>query len=190
MFVSNKKEKYNKNYGKRILFSDIKCIILRPIFIKMNKMNLLFVIFLVFATFALSTPIRCQDPLSGVKSCQGNYPNEITTFITTPDPLVAGQEASVRIAGKATVTIEKGALYKVTGSYNNQQIFQREIDFCEAIVAPGGFNCPVTGDFDFTTKYTEETSPNDPKNTLIDYDVKIISKFFFIMLQVDFVSLC
>jgi hypothetical protein len=125
-------------------------------------------------TFVSSTPIRRQDALNGFKQCQGDFPNEITVFKFTPNPLVAGQEATGNIAGKATVTmIENGALYKITGF---KQAFQREISFCEAIVAPSGHSCPVKDNFDFTTKFIEEKNPDEPKNTVTEYDIKIMSE--------------
>ncbi|PKC11269.1 hypothetical protein RhiirA5_413296 [Rhizophagus irregularis] len=80
-----------------------------------------------------STPIRRQDALSGFKSCKDNFPN---------------CEATIHIAGKATVIIENGALYKITGFDENIQIFHHEISFCEAIVTLSGFSCPVKENFD------------------------------------------
>jgi hypothetical protein len=139
-------------------------------------MNILLVIFLVFMTFVSSTPIRRQDALSGFKQCQGNFPNEITVFNFTPNPLVAGQESTGRIAGKTIEPIENGALYKITGFYENQQVIHHEIGFCEMFVTPSGSNCPVKDNFDFTAKSMEATSPAIPKNTLVEYDVKITSE--------------
>ncbi|CAB4444089.1 unnamed protein product [Rhizophagus irregularis] len=55
------------------------------------------------------------------KTCLGNFPNEITIFSFTPNPLVWGQESTGRIAGKATIPIENGALYKITGFYEKKQ---------------------------------------------------------------------
>ncbi|CAB5383936.1 unnamed protein product [Rhizophagus irregularis] len=79
-----------------------------------------------------STPIRRQDALSGFKSCKDNFPN---------------CEATIHIAGKATVIIENGALYKITGFDENIQIFHHEISFL--------------------------SSPNDPKNTVKEYLIRI-----------------
>ncbi|RGB27766.1 hypothetical protein C1646_376485 [Rhizophagus diaphanus] len=128
-------------------------------------MNILFGVFLIFVTFVSSTPIRRQDALSGFKPCQGNFPNEITLFIFTPNPLVGGQEFTVRIAGKVTVTIESGALYKLT--VNKQGI--HETSFCKEFVIPSGFTCPVNDNFDFTAK------PHTiSKDTKVEYDIKIM----------------
>ncbi|PKY48717.1 hypothetical protein RhiirA4_445497 [Rhizophagus irregularis] len=118
-------------------------------------MNNLFVIFLIFVTLASSTPIRRQDTLSGFKPCKG-------------------QETTVHIAGKATVPIENGALFKVMGFYENKQIFHHDINFCEAIVEPSGFKCPVKDNFDFTTKFSPDSDSSDPKNTIEENDIKII----------------
>ncbi|CAB4488628.1 hypothetical protein RhiirA5_497831 [Rhizophagus irregularis] len=137
-------------------------------------MNNLFVIFLIFVTLASSTPIRRQDTLSGFKPCKGNFPNEFTTYIYTPNPIIIGQETTVHIAGKATVTIENGALFKVIGFYENKQIFHYDINFCEAIVEPSGFKCPVKDNFDFTTKFSPDSDSSDPKNTIEENDIKII----------------
>ncbi|RGB27181.1 hypothetical protein C1646_769464 [Rhizophagus diaphanus] len=137
-------------------------------------MNKLFIIFLIFVTFASSTPIRRQDTLSGFKPCKGNFPNEITTYNYTPNPIIVGQENTVHITGIATVTIENGALYKITGFYENIQIFHHEIGFCEAIVEPSGFKCPVKDNFDFTTKFPIDNDSNDPKNTIEEYGIRII----------------
>jgi hypothetical protein len=141
-------------------------------------MNILLVIFLVFATLVSSTPIRRQDALSGFKQCKGNdFPNEITTYTYNPNPMIIGQEITVRIAGKATVTIENGALYKIMGYYENKQLFHDEISFCENIVELSGFKCPVKDNFEFTTKFPLRAKPNDPKNTVEEYGIKMLGKF-------------
>src|SRR6266496_5905117 len=137
-------------------------------------MNILFVIILVFATFASS-----QDALSGFKQCKhGDFPNKITLFTYTPNPVVAGQEVTVRMAGKAAVTIENGATFQNTGFYQNKQIFQHNDDFCKEFVIPSGFTCPVNGDFDFTVKFPVDTSPDDPKNTVLEFGIRTLCEFF------------
>ncbi|PKC71766.1 hypothetical protein RhiirA1_412748, partial [Rhizophagus irregularis] len=126
--------------------------------------SILFIVFLILVTFVSSTPIRRQDALSGFKPCQGDFPNEITSFSFTPNPLVGGQEFTVRIGGKATVTIESSTLYRLT--VNKQVIY--ETSFCKEFVIPSGFTCPVNDNFDFTAK------PHPiSKDTLAEYDVKI-----------------
>ncbi|GBB87540.1 hypothetical protein RclHR1_00140044 [Rhizophagus clarus] len=134
-------------------------------------MNISLIIILVFVTFVSSTPIKRQDAL---KQCKGNFPNEITTYTYTPNPIVIGQETTFHIAGKATVAIENGALYKIMGFYGKKQIYHYDVDFCEAIVAPSGFTCPVKGNFDFTPHYTIKPEPNDPKNTIEENVIKIL----------------
>ncbi|RGB27182.1 hypothetical protein C1646_674215 [Rhizophagus diaphanus] len=116
-------------------------------------------------------PINRQDALNGIKSCEGIFPNEITSYNiqlswVISNPLVGGQESTGRIVGKATISIENGALYKITGFYEKKQVIHHEIGFCEMFVTLSGFTCPVKDDFDFTAKSMEATSPLIPKNTL------------------------
>ncbi|GBB89297.1 hypothetical protein RclHR1_00160013 [Rhizophagus clarus] len=59
----------------------------------------------------------------------------------TPIPLVMGQNTTVHITGKVPVIIENGALYKITGFYENKQVFHHKVGFCEAIVTPSGYTC-------------------------------------------------
>uniref|UniRef100_U9UQD7 Phosphatidylglycerol/phosphatidylinositol transfer protein n=1 Tax=Rhizophagus irregularis (strain DAOM 181602 / DAOM 197198 / MUCL 43194) TaxID=747089 RepID=U9UQD7_RHIID len=139
-------------------------------------MNILLFIFLFFATFSSSsTLIRRQDALSGFKPCigGGTFPNEITTYTFTPNPLVAGQTATGRIAGKATVPIENGALYNITTFHENQIFLQHIIDFCQMFVIPNGSTCPINGDYDFTINFPVEPSTN-VVNTSIEYDARTL----------------
>ncbi|CAB5377391.1 unnamed protein product [Rhizophagus irregularis] len=114
-------------------------------------MNILIAIFfLIFATFTSSTLIRRQDALNGFKECQGNFPNKITSHEFTPNPIVAGQVVTVHMKGIATVPIEK-------------------------VVIPSGFTCPVKGDFNFVNTFPADTSPNDPKNSVLEFFVRILT---------------
>lgn len=74
-------------------------------------MNILLAILLIFLTFTSSTLIRRQDAFNGFKECQGNFPNKITSYEFTPNPIVTGQVVTVHMRGIATVPIEKEALY-------------------------------------------------------------------------------
>ncbi|GBB87083.1 hypothetical protein RclHR1_13550001 [Rhizophagus clarus] len=134
-------------------------------------MNTLLFIILLFATFSSSSLIKRQDALSGFKPCNGNFPDEITIYSYSPNPLVEGQMATSRIAGKATVPIENGALYNLTGFYENQQAFQHVFDFCKIYVVPNSLTCPINGDYDFTINFPMDSTTNDPVNTSVEYDI-------------------
>ncbi|GBB91212.1 hypothetical protein RclHR1_01840009 [Rhizophagus clarus] len=137
-------------------------------------MNILLFIILYFATFSSSTLIRRQDALTGFKPCSGNFPNAITTYSNSPNPLIEGQIATGRIAGKATVPIVNGALYNLTAFYEKQQTFQHIFDFCGIFVIPHGLTCPINGDYDFTINFPVETTVNDPINTSVTYDMTVL----------------
>jgi hypothetical protein len=142
------------------------------------KMNMiLLAILLIFATFTSSTLIRRQD---GFKPCQGNFPNTITSYVFTPNPIVAGQVVTLHMAGKATIPIEKGASFQNTMYYNNEQVLQHNDDFCKEVVVPSGFTCPVEGDFAFTNSFPTDTTPNDPKNTVLEFFVRTLGEFLII----------
>ncbi|CAB4488627.1 hypothetical protein RhiirA5_497830 [Rhizophagus irregularis] len=139
-------------------------------------MNILIaILFLIFATFTSSTLIRRQDALNGFKECQGNFPNKITSHEFTPNPIVAGQVVTVHMKGIATVPIEKGSIYQNTVFYNNEQVLQHNDDFCKEVVIPSGFTCPVKGDFNFVNTFPADTSPNDPKNSVLEFFVRILT---------------
>jgi hypothetical protein len=141
----------------------------------MNTLLHLLAILLILAISISSTPIRRQD-LSNFKPCQGDFPNKITLYEFNPNPIVAGQVVTVHMGGKATVPIEKGALFQNTVFYNNEQAWQHNDDFCEEIVTPGGFTCPVEGDFNFINQFPTDTDPN-VKNTVLNFFVRMLSKF-------------
>ncbi|RGB36476.1 hypothetical protein C1646_758030 [Rhizophagus diaphanus] len=137
-------------------------------------MNILLFIFLFFTTFSSSsTLISRQEALGGFKPCVGTFPNEITTYGLTPNPIIIGQMGTVHIAGKATVPIENGALYNTTLFHENQVIHQHGHEFCQMFVIPNGSTCPINGDYDFTINFPTESSTNDPVNISVESDARI-----------------
>jgi hypothetical protein len=137
-------------------------------------MNISLVILLIFATFTSSTLIERQESL---KSCEGTFPNEITSYSFNPYPIVVGQLVTVHMTGKIAVPIEKEASLKHSIYYNNELRLEHEEDFCKFVVIPSGFTCPVTNDFDFTITIPARTTPNDPKNTVLEFFTRTLSKF-------------
>src|SRR5690349_1379590 len=122
-------------------------------------------IFLMLASFATSIAIKRDDPLSGFKQCDGDFPNPITLYNYSPNPVVVGQMITVRIGGEVTKTIEKGALVKVTGYQDKKELFTYEQDYCKMFVEPSGFKCPVgKGHFEHTASFPAERDPSDPKH--------------------------
>ncbi|CAB4488297.1 hypothetical protein RhiirA5_383471 [Rhizophagus irregularis] len=133
-------------------------------------MNILLFIFLFFTTFSSSTYIRRQgDALS---PCVGTFPNEITTYTFTPNPIIIGQTATIHITGKATVPIENGALFNITLFHENQVFHQHSFEFCQMFVIPNGSTCPINGDYDFTINFPAESSTDDPVNTTVESDIR------------------
>ena len=136
-------------------------------------------IFLMFVTFVTSIPLlseRHNDPLSGFKECDGYFPDKITLFSFSPDPVVVGQPINIRMAGDIPEPIEEGSTLTVTGFLNNEQAFNDVTDFCQYFVEPN-FKCPLKDHFDITTSYPTMTDPSDPKNTTLDFIVQISGKY-------------
>ncbi|GBC00343.1 hypothetical protein RclHR1_03820008 [Rhizophagus clarus] len=140
---------------------------------------IIFILFYATFTFGTSSPIsiiRRQDPLSGFKPCNNgiNFPNEITLYTYTPNPIVVGQAVTVRMAGKANVPIVKGALIKYNVFYNNKQLLEHSNDFCDEVVTPAGFTCPVEGDFDFTNNFPMDApNANNGPNTIMELFIRM-----------------
>ena len=137
---------------------------------------ILLTIFLMFASFVLSVPYPSEynDPLSGFEECKGDYPDIITLYKYSPNPVVVGQPVTIHIAGYAPVPIKEGSLIKVT-RHNDEQTFHEEIDFCKDFVEQSS-KCPIKGHFNLTAIHPTMTSPSDPKNTVVNYRVKISGK--------------
>ena len=131
----------------------------------------------MFATFVVSIPFPSErnDPLSGFEECEGDYPDTITLFSFCPDPVVIGQPATFHIAGDAPVPIKEGSLLKLTGYLHNKQAFSEVHDFCKDFVDQNS-KCPLKGHFDFVTTHPTMANPSDPKNTVVDFQVKISGK--------------
>jgi hypothetical protein len=145
----------------------------------MNRIIFMLNIFLVFALFIISVqsiPARRQDPLSGYVPCIGKYPNTITSYSYSPQPIIPDQNMTVHIAGKATVPVEPGALYTDTIFLGKNQTYSYDHDYCELIVEQNGLTCPVAaGDFDYTATWFVASAPSDPKNVDVEYGFKISS---------------
>ena len=144
----------------------------------MNRFIISLTIFLFFASFAKPIPFdleRREDALTGFKQCDnGDFPNVVTSFDYSPNPVVAGQMVNVHIAGKASKVVEKGALMVITGHYENQLDFLHVLDYCKLFVESSGSNCPVeTGDFDFKASWPVEEHPGVPKNTTNEFKLQI-----------------
>ncbi|CAI2165231.1 4307_t:CDS:1 [Funneliformis geosporum] len=116
------------------------------------------------------------DSLADFKLCKGNnYPITLTSMSISPNPLVAGQNITVRMVGKTTVVIEKGALMRIY--HDPKGKFEHEADFCKLFVEPSGSMCPVEkGNLDFTATWLIEQDPSGPKNIITSLYTKSTSK--------------
>ena len=143
----------------------------------MNRFIILITIFFVLASFATSTPLRRHDdPLSGFKQCSGYFPNYITKFDYTPDPVLVDHNITVCIGGKATEVIESGAEIVFTWFLDDKEVFRTVFDFCDYFVEQSGYSCPVEkGHFEFSSTWFEPSTPEDPKDTVVDYKIKVES---------------
>ncbi|GBB87542.1 hypothetical protein RclHR1_00140046 [Rhizophagus clarus] len=129
---------------------------------------------LIFATFASSSPIRRQDALSGFKQCEGDFPNKITTYNYTPNPVVVGQVLTLHLGGQAVIPYQAGSVIQNTMFYQGKQVLQHNDDFCKVFVIPSGFTCPVKGNFDLYNQFPVDSNPDDPKNAVKDFFVRTI----------------
>ena len=143
----------------------------------MNRSIILLTIFLMLTSFVTSIPFPSErnDPLSGFKECEGDFPDTITAFSFKPDPVDVGEPLTVRIASDAYVPMKNGSLITVTGYLNNEQAFNEVTDFCQYFVEQSS-ECPVEGHFDITATQPTMPSPSDPKDTVLDYLVQISGK--------------
>src|SRR4051794_39460071 len=143
----------------------------------MNRFIISLSIFLIFASFAKSIPFALEkrdDALSGFKQCNGDFPNVITSFGYSPDPIIAGQMVNAHIAGEATAVVEKGASITLSGYYENVLDFMFIFDYCELFVEQSGFHCPKEkGDFDFKASWPVVEYPDVPKNSVFEYELQI-----------------
>ena len=103
---------------------------------------ILFTIFIFFTSFVKSIPSALQkreDPLSGFKQCKGKFPNVITAYDYSPDPIVYTKPVKVLIAGNAAVGVEQGALMTATGYYKDRIAYLYGIDYCKVFVKQSGY---------------------------------------------------
>jgi hypothetical protein len=145
----------------------------------MNRKIVMLNIFLVFILYKMSDIsilTKRKDPLSGYVPCIGKYPNTITSFSYSPYPVIPGQNLTIRIAGKATVPVEPGALYTDTVFLANNQTYSSNHDYCKLVVEQNGLACPVAaGDFDYTATWFVANKPTDPKDVDVEFGLKISS---------------
>src|SRR5581483_1391680 len=112
----------------------------------------------------------------GFKVCQGdNFPDVITAFDFSPNPLEVGQPLNIHIAGEAPVPIVEGSLLYVDGFLKGQKAFNETVDFCQFFVAQNS-KCPLKDNFDITATYPTQVEPGDPKNTTVDFFVRLSCK--------------
>src|SRR5581483_10594392 len=115
-----------------------------------------FFTFLMFTSFVTSIPFLSKhedDPLSGFKECkEDNFPDTITAYDYSPNPIEVGQPITVHIAGEATEPIVEGSELLIDGFLDNEKAFNETADFCQVFVAPTS-KCPVKDHFDITTSY-------------------------------------
>jgi hypothetical protein len=161
------------------------------------RVIILLSIFLMFVSFTASIAIKRNDPLTGFKQCDGDFPNPITLYSYSPNPVVVGQMITVRIGGEVTKPIEKGALVKVTIYQDKKELYTYERDYCKMFVEPSGSKCPVgKGHFEHTASFLADRDPSDPKHVEMEFGFKIIRTFIFFLLLFSFffktilISLC
>ena len=149
----------------------------------MNRIIVILSIFLVFASLTTSVRsknplkhLKRQDSLSGYKQCDGDYPNIITLYNYKPVPIIPYQNITVHMAGKATETVEPGALMTVTGYLHDKQLFSYDEDYCKLFIEQNGLTCPVEkGDFDYTATWFVNGAPSDPISMDVEYGFKVSS---------------
>ncbi|KAF0441153.1 phosphatidylglycerol / phosphatidylinositol transfer protein [Gigaspora margarita] len=129
----------------------------------MNKFFAI-IIFLTLVTFTTSFP------LSGFTQCTGTFPNEVTSFSFSPNPIIAGQNVTYTISVDNTVTVQHGATFNITTYKQQQVIFNVVSDYCKNLIE-GGYECPLEpGNYTFVFSDYMMTTPYDPKNTTIEFD--------------------
>ncbi|KAF0548955.1 phosphatidylglycerol/phosphatidylinositol transfer protein [Gigaspora margarita] len=135
-----------------------------------------FIIFLTLITFTISFPYSNfrRDSLSGYTQCSGSFPNEVTYFSFSPNPVVVGQKVTYYVTEVNTATIQQGATLNVTGSYQQHVVFNEVTDFCKEWIEVNGYKCPLEpGTYNLVVSELIHPGPNDPKNATIEYDLRV-----------------
>ncbi|CAG8845214.1 40788_t:CDS:1, partial [Gigaspora margarita] len=102
--------------------------------------------------------------------CTGTFPNEVTSFSFSPNPIIAGQNVTYTISVDNTATVQHGATFNITTYKQQQVMFNVVSDYCKNLIE-GGYECPLEpGNYTFVFSDYMMTTPYDPKNTTIEFD--------------------
>ncbi|CAG8802474.1 5851_t:CDS:2, partial [Cetraspora pellucida] len=86
----------------------------------------------------------------------------------------AGQNGTYTVSVVNTVTIQQGATLNVTGFDQQQVAFNEVTDFCKEWIEVSGYKCPLEpGNYTYVVSEYIMPTPNDPKNTTIDFDLRV-----------------
>ncbi|CAG8601984.1 25812_t:CDS:2, partial [Dentiscutata erythropus] len=129
---------------------------------------------LITFTTSLPYPIFRRDSLSGYTQCDGTFPNEVTYFSFSPNPIIVGQNVTYTVTEVNTATIQEGATLNVTGYYQQKVAFNEVTDFCKEWIEASGYKCPLEpGTYSLVVSEYIMPGQNDPKNTTIDFDLRV-----------------
>ncbi|CAG8825945.1 15790_t:CDS:1, partial [Racocetra persica] len=130
------------------------------------------IILLNLITFTTSFPYSSfqRDLPSEFTQCTGTFPNKVTSFSFNPNPIITGQNVTYTISVESTVTVQQEATLNITIYQQKQVKFNAVTDFCKGMIEASGYKCPLEPrnyTFVFSEYFT--TTPNDPKNTTIEF---------------------
>ncbi|CAG8786587.1 32373_t:CDS:1, partial [Racocetra persica] len=105
-----------------------------------------------------------RDSLSEFTQCAGTFPNKVTSFSFSPNPIIAGQNITYTISVMNTVTVQQGATLNISTA-----TFNIVTDYCKDLIESSSYKCPLEpGNYTFVFSEYFRTTPNDPKNTTIE----------------------
>ncbi|CAG8778129.1 2770_t:CDS:2, partial [Dentiscutata erythropus] len=105
--------------------------------------------------------------------CNGTFPNEVTSFSFSPNPIIAGQNVTYTISVEDTATVQHGATLNITIYHQQQVMFNVVTDYCKDLIEASGYKCPLEpGNYTFVFSEYMMTTPNDPKNTTVEFNSK------------------
>ncbi|CAB4463314.1 uncharacterized protein OCT59_015367 [Rhizophagus irregularis] len=110
----------------------------------MNKLFTITFLFVLFTTSLSSIIPRQLDPF---KPCDitKTYPLTITTLSYSPNPIVAGGNLMLKIAGTTQVEVQQKSTLKIQMTY----LPSKTLDFCDLVASY--IPCPISvGKFNYT----------------------------------------
>ncbi|CAG8470674.1 uncharacterized protein OCT59_022238 [Rhizophagus irregularis] len=131
----------------------------------MNKLFSITFLLLLFALVTTSSSNLIPRQLSQFQLCDSGktYPLSITTLTYTPNPIVLGQNLTLKIVGTSQVQVDQNSNLKVQGT-GLLSFLVYNIDFCNELLAPnvpsGSQLCPIpVGNFDYDITVTVPNRP-------------------------------